>query len=170
MQVSYSIPKAGIDRNDYLWQHFVPTIYGPNGVYDGGMGSLDEDLCLFIWRRSGFDSIEMRWCFQNFNAGSSGTGDYSFALPAGFNITRRVSTFAEPAVATRAPMIFGSCRVEKTGTSQIGVVIPSDQDNKGVRLYLSNGTIVGAGNFSFDQFPVGHSFHAIIPVEEFDNI
>lgn len=173
MLSAYGVPKSGLDREFSNWQPYNLEIIGPGGSFAGGMGTVDYSKSGAWWRRSGKDSIEIRWVFTNTSGGSATSSDYTFTLPPGFHIDTSVLPAAlQTFAATVALPIFGSCLVfDGVSTYKGGIVMPSDFSDRGVRLMTYDGVIVGGSTvFKFETSGIGLSFHATIPVVEYNNI
>lgn len=141
------------------WTDYTFNIGSTGGVPTEGTINIKKAS----WRRVG-DSMEVKLDYRQTSAGSGGSGNYLFPLPAGFQIDTAKIEVSSPALFTNGNV--GSASANINGTLGLGNVQVYDATNFVLEQSNNSSTNwVGSSWFALTGADVRYSFRATVPIQ-----
>jgi hypothetical protein len=123
------------------------------------------------WRRVG-DSMEVRFEYRQTVAGSAGSGDYLFGIPAGYQIDTNKITFYNTVEGTGAwttNNIVGNASVSNSTTNAEGSVLAYDSTKVRIANVFETGQgVVGSAHFQLSSTPIHYAASFKVPILNWD--
>jgi hypothetical protein len=139
------------------WTSFTMVVTGSTTNPTKGTASIDEAR----WRRVG-DSMEIVYTYDQSGAGTTGSGDYLFALPTGYSI----DTTKRGVGTNNADYVVGSASVWQSGNVNSSAGWAKTYDSTHLSIGFTNfNANLGSGNVPFGSASrTVISFVALVPI------